>query len=67
MFIKCASLPFTGEGEFRAVKPGCGEVVEGRWQVLFYFVESKGSGVVQARMPNEQRTYGFGTQESVQS
>ena len=49
------------------MKPGCGEVVEGRWQVLFYFVESKGSGVVQARMPNEQRTYGFGTQESVQS
>ena len=43
------------------------EVVEGRWQVLFNFVEFKGPGVVQARMPNGQRTYGFGTQESVQS
>ena len=67
VFIKCASQPFTGEGELRAGKPGCGEVVEGRWQVLFNFVEFKGPGVVQARMPNGQRTYGFGTQESVQS
>ena len=46
VFTKCASLPFTGEGEFRAGTPGCGEAVEGRWQVLFNFVESKGPEVV---------------------
>lgn len=67
MFVKCASLPFTGEVKLRAGKPGGGEVVEGRWRVLFAFVEPKGHGIVQVRVPNGERIFGFGTQESVQS